>query len=171
MKNSPAKPANVGWLLAMVMSSKPREAPRLLNTTAKKKPEPAERIRQLMESIQGGGGGGETGQKTHTFADRQSTQSSDSTTSRVVGQAAESPTTSVTDDSRRREPERRLRGINQAHFLSNDGMRVIDDEPEEEEKVRALLMCVPLGYLYKSEVVRRGVLFLDVSKHFKSDLM
>lgn len=107
--------------------TKPREAPRFLNTMAKKKSEPAERIRQLMESLQGGGGKKE--QKTYTFTERQSTST-----------PAESPSPSSTmmaaaDESRleREASERRRRELSRAH-MSNDGMQVIDDEPEGEEE-------------------------------------
>eukprot|EP00752_Nemacystus_decipiens_P008471 g7569.t1 len=104
---------------------------------AKKKSEPAERIRQLMESIQGGGGKNEP--KAHAFAGRHASTSTENSTPRVVGgaQAVESPAASVpTHDSGPQEEEterRKQQGINRSHFLSNDGLHAIDDEPDEEQ--------------------------------------
>ena len=118
--------------------AKPRDAPRL-SVIAKKKSEPAERIRQLMESLQAGGGKNSE-PKAHAFSARQSTSTEDSTP-RVAGHAVESPPASVTDDSRQEETEQRKQGINRAHFLSNDGLHAIDDEPEEE-KVCSLACCL-----------------------------
>lgn len=115
--------------------AKPREAPRLLSAMAKKKSEPAERIRQLMESLQGGGG---KNNAPKTVAGRQQS----STPSKVDDQAVESPA-SVTEDSRQ-ETERPKEGINRAHYLSNDGLLAIDDEPDEEKVCR----CLRVGWFW-----------------------
>lgn len=139
--------------------AKPRDAPRL-SVIAKKKSEPADRIRQLMESLQAGGGKNSE-PKAHAFSARQSTSTEDSTP-RVAGHAVESPPASVTDDSRQEETEQRKQGINRAHFLSNDGLHAIDDEPEEEKVcffsacclLRAVLLC-GRGHTYHTKNFKR----------------
>lgn len=106
----------------------PRQAPRLLNTVPKKKSEPGERIRQLMESLQGGGGGKKE-LKTRPFAERQRTTAAAVESSRTMA-VAEDP-----QPERETPPEPTEQAIDQAHFLSSDGMHAIDDDPDEE-KVR-----------------------------------
>ena len=155
--------------------AKPRDAPRL-SVIAKKKSEPAERIRQLMESLQAGGGKNSE-PKAHAFSARQSTSTEDSTP-RVAGHAVESPPASVTDDSRQEETEQRKQGINRAHFLSNDGLHAIDDEPEEEKVCFfSCLLFVVRGLLYgrghnttrknfKRRCLRQLLFFVSSGLHF-----
>ena len=92
----------------------------MLNTMAKKKSEPAERIRQLMESLQGGGGKNNNEAKhkqASAFTGQQSTSTVDSTP-----RMESSP---VSPRQQEEETERETQAINHVQYLSNDGMHAI----------------------------------------------
>ncbi len=144
----------------MVMASQPREAPRFLNIMAKKKSEPAQRIRQLMESLQGGGAGASNTRKRQpepaaagqpqgtpivaTITDAGGAAGGLAGGAKVDGAAAAAAASEVA--------ERRKRGMNRPQ-LSNDGMHAIDDEgDDEQEEVRGCW----LGFCSTAAAARVG---------------
>jgi len=113
---------------------------------AKKKSEPAERIRHLMESLQGGGGGGNArknqrepaaGQPGDTPNVAKITDASGVAGGLVAGAKADGAAASSAPQHSE-TAERRKRGMNRPQ-LSNDGMHAIDDEGDDEQQVRPRL--------------------------------